>query len=121
MATHNDLGHWGEDVAARYLESKGYYIRHRDWKYGRRDLDIVAIDEMQTTLVIAEVKTRRNADFIEPEQAVTPEKMRNLMIAANAYVKQHNVVADVRFDIISVVGTNYDDVKINHIEDAFLP
>ena len=42
MAEHNDLGKWGEDEAALYLEDQGYVIIDRDWKIGRRDLDIIA-------------------------------------------------------------------------------
>lgn len=30
MAAHNELGKWGEDVAAAYLERKGYTIVERD-------------------------------------------------------------------------------------------
>ena len=45
MAQHNELGKWGEDLAARMLEDKGYRIIARDWKDGHKDLDIVAIDD----------------------------------------------------------------------------
>ena len=58
MAYHNELGRWGEDVAASYLRQLGYTILHRDWDYRHRDLDIVAVDD--GVLVIAEVKTRKD-------------------------------------------------------------
>ena len=35
MAEHNELGVWGEDEAALYLEGEGYVIIDRDWKIGR--------------------------------------------------------------------------------------
>ena len=35
MAEHNDLGKWGEDEAALYLEDEGYTIIDRDWRLGR--------------------------------------------------------------------------------------
>ena len=44
MAAHNELGKWGEDLATAYLEQKGYTIVERDWKSGRRDIDIIAIE-----------------------------------------------------------------------------
>ena len=53
MAYHNDLGKWGEEVAANYLQQQGYTILHRNWMYQHRDLDIVAMDA--GTLVIVEV------------------------------------------------------------------
>jgi putative endonuclease len=119
MAAHNELGQWGEEKAADYLRGEGYVVRHRDWKFGHRDLDLVAMDGM--TLVFVEVKTRRNNDFSEPEQAVDWRKMRNLAIAANAYVKMYRLDFDIRFDIVSVVGTSYDASEVHHIKDAFVP
>ena len=41
MAQHNELGKWGEDIAARFLEEKGWYIRHRNWRHKKAELDIV--------------------------------------------------------------------------------
>lgn len=104
MAEHNDLGKWGEDEAALYYEDRGYEILERDWKVGKRDIDLIALTEGKDTLVFVEVKTRQNNDLQEPEEAVDVKKMRNLAIAANAYVKLHGLDMDVRFDIISVIG-----------------
>ena len=104
MAEHNDLGKWGEDEAALYLEDQGYVIIDRDWKIGRRDLDIIAASPDGSMLVIVEVKTRTDEEYQQPEEAVTRGKMKNLAIAANAYVKECNVDKELRFDVISIVG-----------------
>lgn len=119
MAEHNDTGRLGENIAADFLERKGFRIIERNWREGHRDLDIVAIDA--DNLVIVEVKTRRNNDFIEPELAVDERKIRNISIAASKYVKYRNIDMPVRFDIVAVTGAGGKDCKINHIEDAFLP
>lgn len=121
MAAHNDLGKWGEELALRYLESLGYGILHHDWKLGKRDLDIVCVTPERDTLVFVEVKTRRNNVFQQPEEAVTPQKMRNLAIAANAYVKEEGLDMPLRFDIVAVTGTGNDDAEVNHIPNAFIP
>lgn len=118
MAEHNEIGRWGEQKAAEYLERKGYRILWRDWRDGHRDIDIVAIDADQ--LVVVEVKTRRNADVMTPEQAVNPNKIHNLAIAASRFVKTYNIEMPLRFDIVAITGTA-DNFEINHIEDAFLP
>jgi putative endonuclease len=67
-----------------------------------------------------EVKTRSTDLFGEPEEAVDTEKVRNLLDAADAYVHQF-YLGDIekRFDIISIVGTNEQNAKVRHIEDAF--
>jgi putative endonuclease len=117
MAEHNELGHWGEEVAADYLRRKGYTIVERDWQSGHYDIDIIAMDE--DTLVFVEVKTRRNRMFTEPETAVNYQKIRNLRQAANHYVKYRHANEPIRFDIVTVVGTQKDVPEINHIPDAF--
>lgn len=121
MAQHNDLGKWGEEQAATFLERKGYTICDRDWRAGHRDLDIIALNEDQTILVIVEVKTRTSAELNEPEETVNRKKIRNIGNAANLYLKQFNVEYDVRFDIVSVTGTSDSNAKIEHIIDAFNP
>lgn len=120
MAAHNDLGQWGEELATQYLWKKGYRVLDRDWKFGHRDLDIVALSQ-EGVLVVVEVKTRRNDNFQEPEEAVTYNKVKSLTIAANAYIKMHHIDAEVRFDIIAITGTPQTEPRINHIEDAFTP
>lgn len=121
MAEHNDLGKWGEDEAALYYEDRGYEILERDWKVGKRDIDLIALTEDKDTLVFVEVKTRQNNDLQEPEEAVDVKKMRNLAIAANAYVKLHDLDMDVRFDIISVIGKCSCVESIECFKDAFNP
>lgn len=121
MAEHNDLGKWGEDEAALYYEDRGYEILERDWKVGKRDIDLIALTEDKDTLVFVEVKTRQNNDLQEPEEAVDVKKMRNLAIAANTYVKLHGLDMDVRFDIISVIGKCSCVESIECFEDAFNP
>ena len=117
MASHNELGKWGEDVAATYLERQGYTIIERDWKSGHRDLDIIALDG--DTVVFVEVKTRSNCMFTDPEIAVDYQKIRHLQQAANHYIKYRHINHDIRFDIITVVGTMNDSPAIDHIKDAF--
>ncbi len=119
MAEHNDLGRWGEDVAAAYLERKGYTIVERDWRSGHRDLDIIALNDEGDTLAFVEVKTRRNRMFTDPVDAVDYLKIRNLQRAANHYVKYRHVDLDIRFDIVTVVGTPDMEPKVEHIENAF--
>lgn len=121
MAQHNDLGKWGEDLAANFLIDKGYVIRERDWKCGKRDIDIIALAPDQATVVFVEVKTRTTNELEEPQDAVNRQKVKSIGMATHLYIKQFDVVENVRFDIISVVGTNRSNANIEHIEDAFNP
>ena len=67
MAQHNILGRQGEELAARYLQQKGYQIIDRNWRSGRQELDIVA--QKEDILVVVEVKSRRNNSFGDPQEA----------------------------------------------------
>jgi putative endonuclease len=118
MAEHNDLGKRGEELAAEYLAKKGYRILEKNWRMGRNEIDIIAMDGK--FLVVAEVKTRTSAAFGEPEMAVTREKQRALIRAANTYVRYKNIHSEVRFDILSVIISKSSE-QIHHIEDAFYP
>ena len=64
MAIHNALGKAGEDAVAAYLEHNGYVIRDRNWRKNRLELDIVATKD--NGLIIVEVKTRSNTEYIKP-------------------------------------------------------
>ena len=117
VTPNNELGTWGEEQAADFLIHKGYTILERDWKSGHRDIDIIATNGQ--VVVFVEVKARRNRVFGEPEDAIDYMKMHNLRAAINHYVKFKNIRLDIRFDIITVVGTPYmGQAEITHIEDV---
>ena len=59
MAAHNELGKWGEQIAADFLESKGWYIRHHDWEYGNNCHGLVCIDSDMTVLLFVIVCTHK--------------------------------------------------------------
>lgn len=118
MARHNVLGKAGEDAVTEYLEQQGYAIRHRNWRKNHLELDIVAAKDGE--LIIVEVKTRSNTDYIQPQDAVNRQKIRRIVVAADAYIKHFGLDAPVRFDIITAVGEP-DAFRIEHIKEAFYP
>ena len=113
---HMQTGIWGEELAAAYLQEKGYVILERDWHSIHRDIDIIA--QQDDCIVFVEVKTRRNRDFADPLQAVNYQKRKNLQRAINHYISYRNFNGPWRFDVISIVGTMGTAMpEINHIED----
>ena len=42
-------------------------------------------------------------------------------MAANTYVKMLNVLDELRFDIVSVIGGTKETAQVEHIVDAFNP
>lgn len=118
MADHNELGKSGEQLAVDHLKKQGYKILETNWRAGKFEIDVIAQGKDQ--LIVAEVKTRTSNFLMEPEAAVTKDKQRMLIKAADIYVQRKNIELEVRFDIISIVISG-EEFRLNHIEDAFYP
>ncbi|AZI66999.1 YraN family protein [Kaistella daneshvariae] len=117
MAEHNDFGTLAEELAADFLVEKGYKILQKNFRYQRAEIDIIA--EFQNQIIVVEVKARGTDIFMAPEEAVTKTKIKLLVLAADQYLKQHNIRQEVRFDIITVLPDNSGKLEIKHLEDAF--
>lgn len=118
MPESHDLGQKGEDLAVSHLIKTGYTIRHRNWKYGKKEIDIVA--ENKDFIIFVEVKTRTDNFQIHPRTAVTSEKQRFIIYAADGYLQRYNINKESRFDVITIINKG-DSSEIDHIEDAFYP
>lgn len=118
MSESHDLGQKGEDLAVSHLKKAGYTIRHRNWKYGKKEIDIVA--ENKDFIIFVEVKTRTDDFQMHPVTAVTSEKQRSIIYAADGYLQRHNINKESRFDVITIINKG-DSNAIDHIEDAFYP
>jgi len=119
MAQHNELGKYGERLAAAFLIQKGFEILDENWVYERAEIDLIAYIDHQ--IVFVEVKTRSSTGFGLPEDFVTYQKQQHMANAADAYIEIMNHEGEVRFDIISVLFNKKNNYTINHIEDAFWP
>lgn len=109
-----ETGKKGEEQALAYLKGQGYTVLHANWRFKKLEIDIIA--RRDGFLAVVEVKTRRNADFGEPEAFVKKEKQRKIIRAAHEYVKEFGIEEEVRFDIIAV---NNETGHIEHIERAY--
>ena len=115
-------GAWGEQLAAKHLETQGYRILGRNVRFGpRRELDLVARAPAGDTLVFVEVKTRKSERFGRPVSAVDRGKRRAFGRAVVQYLRRLRTrPARVRFDVVEVVGTPGDAAPVvRHIENAF--
>ena len=106
------LGRRGEELAARFLEAKGYRLvaanftapvgRNRRGALVNAEIDLIAYDG--ETLVFIEVKTRRSDEFANPEAAVNLRKQRQIIRAARVYRQFFGVRETLfRYDVIGIV------------------
>lgn len=111
------LGRRGEDLAHRFLRSKGFIIAARNYRLssGDAEADLIAWDG--DTLVFVEVKSRESADFGPPERAIGEEKRQHLLRIAREYIRKSATPwSRIRFDIVSVLMTK--PPAIEHFRDA---
>ena len=110
-------GQWGEETAARYLESHGYTILERNHHTAHGEIDIVASKE--AGLVFVEVKTRSSHTFAYPEDSVTRRKQAHLLSAAEDYLQTHPEAGDSwQFDVIAIEKLPNGKPEIVHFENV---
>lgn len=110
------LGKQGEEMAVKFLLEKGYQILAQNYRYKKGEIDIIA--QQDKTLIFVEVKTRTNADFGLPEEAVNEKKAALILKTAENYIYEINWMTHIRFDIIAILK-NENKIEILHLEDAF--
>jgi putative endonuclease len=99
--TSKQVGNAGEELAAKYLQSKEYEIIDRNYRWARGEIDIVA--RAGDTLVFVEVKTARGASFGSPETWVSPRKRQQIAQVAQHYLQEKNIQdMNCRFDVVAV-------------------
>ena len=113
------LGNYGEMLARRILEGRGYRILHRRYQTRYGEIDLIAHDGNQ--LVFVEVKTRISKAFGTGLEAITKRKKAHLLRTAYCYLQQHAYRDQpCRFDIIALLLDNRGElVDYQLITDAF--
>ncbi len=118
MTDTKSKGRAGEDIAANFLEAKGYSIRKRNFHFGRTaEIDIIA--QQRNVLVFVEVKMRMNDKYGNPLESITPAKQKKIKRAAEGFLyvnKLQNI--ECRFDVI-VIDLTKNQNEISHYENAF--
>lgn len=118
MATHNQVGKTGEDMAALFLEKNGYEIIYKNWRYSYYEIDIVA--KKNNKLHFVEVKTRSSSAHGHPEQSVNKKKFKFLQKAAHEYLQQNPGHKWIQYDIVSITFHKNQQPEYFLLQDVFL-
>ena len=113
-------GDRGEALARGYLARRGYEILESNYRTRYGEIDLVA--RRKETLVFVEVKLRRNTNFGDPLESVTPRKQEQVRAIAEQYLQEKDPeFGEVRFDVIGVLGRpgSLETPEITHVENAF--
>lgn len=116
----NRLGANGELIAKKYLEDKNYKFIRNNYRYERAEVDLIFEDEKKKILIFAEVKTRRNKNFGNPEESINIAKQDHIKKAAMGFVSENENYSDhdLRIDVISILLVE-GKAEIEHFENAF--
>jgi putative endonuclease len=113
-----ETGRRAEDLVARYLRSRGYTIWKTNWRWGKKELDLVTL--FRGELVIVEVKARFGNAVNDPSEVVDDVKQRNIVLATDAFIRLYDCRRPTRFDVIAV-AYRPEGIEIEHTENAFFP
>jgi len=118
MGVHNEFGKEGEQLAVEFLQKKGYAICHRNYRYLKAEIDIIA--KKEGILAIVEVKARRSEFLQNIAETVTDKKIKLLVMATDYYVNSKDLDVEVRFDIITILKEkSKKNIVIEHLKNAF--
>lgn len=118
-------GEWGEDVATEFLRRAGYEIVERNArpvkKDRRLDIDIVAYDRRNDSIVFVEVKQHAShSPFEKRLRSVDGRKKANLLRACNAWRWEKAWRRSYRFDVVEVFGSPGEKSEVDHIRHVNL-
>lgn len=102
-----------EKLAALFFEQNGYQILERNWRAGRKEIDLIV--KKDNTLVFVEVKSSSSKKYGHPSERVDPKKIANLTYAANQYIIAKDISnVDMQFDVVTFLKG-----QLEHYPNAF--
>lgn len=116
---HIGLGRCGEEMAAAFLQKRGYRVLERNYRCPLGEIDLIVCKG--GVLAFVEVKTKASAAFAPPQLSVTAAKRRRLVRLAWYFLKERQMGGrDCRFDVVAVVlPDGGKQGQIEHLVDAF--
>lgn len=114
-----EFGAAGEAAAVEILQHRGYRILERNVRTRVGELDLVAREG--DTICFVEIKTRRSTAFGLPQEAVTYQKQRHMIRAAQWYLKAKRLTGvSARFDVVAlIIGPDGRPTSVDVIQNAF--
>ncbi len=121
MKNSHRIGLEMENLAAQYLEYKGYHVLERRYKSRLGEIDLIA--KRQELLIFVEVKYRKDLENGRPSLAVSALKQQKIRKTAMLYWQQYcqrmgGTDISCRFDVIELWKEN-GKYRVHHYKNAF--
>lgn len=115
---NTETGRRGEEVAAAWLEARGFRVVERNWRSGHKEVDLVV--ESRYAVHIVEVKTLTPPLQALPAEKVDAAKQARLVAAARRLIAERHIDREVQFDVVAVVLDD-GEPRVEYIPEAFYP
>jgi putative endonuclease len=96
---NRQVGKRGEEIAAKYLQDKGYRILERNYSTKFGEIDLIATKN--NILYFVEVKLKQSEDFGTPEEMIGRDKLARVQHMAEFYLLENPKIAG-NYEIYSV-------------------
>lgn len=96
------LGKTAEDVVGKKLKNDGYTIIAQNWRTKYCEIDIVA--SKQDIVYFVEVKYRKNSQWGDGFDAITPKKLKQMGLSARIWISSNDWQGDALLMAASVAG-----------------
>lgn len=113
-----------EQFARCYLKQQGLGIEAVNFRTRRGEIDIIARDPTQNTLVFVEVRLRSNPGFGSASASIDRNKQQRLALAAQQYLQEKRLVdnCSCRFDALCLSPQpGKSSYAVEWLRDAFWP
>lgn len=114
-------GKTGENLALKYLLSKGYRLIEANWRHRWGEIDLIV--SKNDRLVFVEVKLKKSDRFGSPEEMIDRRKIYQITQAALVFL-QHNPQYQQLFPhyqidaVCLVVDQDFNITRLNHWENV---
>lgn len=116
-----NFGQIGENLASRYLESRGYEIVDRNYRKPWGEIDIIAFKDDVCVFVEVKANSKQFKGDFDPELRVDERKLSKIIKTAELYMADdlNKSNYEWRVDIVSVTLLESENkVKIRHFKNV---
>lgn len=120
-----NTGQLGELLASKYLQKKGYIIKHKNWTCRWGEIDLIAVPCASNTkqapeIVFVEVKYRTHTTLGEAHESINYYKKTAQSRAIKHYLIQNRALQKKwRFDVITIIAK--PQLVLKHYQGIRLP
>jgi len=104
-----EVGRLGEEIAAQFLQKKGFKVIDRNYRKPWGEIDIIAEKGNSVRFVEVKAVSRENLPSISremsdyrPEEQVHPAKLRKVARTAELYMNSKNDDREFQIDVVGV-------------------